>query len=81
LDGGEEDSAVGNYLLFLILNADFTPQRILIPPPKPGMEWYRIIDTSLPAGEDFLSAGRERAIDPVDSYTASPRSTVVLLAR
>ena len=81
LDGGEEESDQGDYLLFLILNADFNPQRVLVPPPKPGMRWYRIIDTSLRGGEDFLDAGALRALEPSDSYMAGPRSTVVLLAR
>ena len=41
----------------------------------------RIIDTSLPAGQDFADPGREVLVDPGDHYIANPRSTVVLLGR
>jgi len=81
LDGLAEQSPAGDYLLFLIFNSDWHPQRIAIPQPKPGMRWFRIIDTSLADGEDFLDEGKERPIDPVDTYLAGPRSSVVLVAR
>jgi isoamylase len=79
LDGCEEESTAGDYLLFLILNADFREQSITIPGPRPGMNWYRIIDTSLPSGEDFLAEGQEKLLGLPQSYLAAPRSTVVLL--
>ena len=81
LDGCEEESTAGDYLLFLILNADFREQCITIPGPRPGMNWYRIIDTSLPSGEDFLAEGQEKLLGLPQSYLAAPRSTVVLLGR
>jgi isoamylase len=81
LDGGEEKSAAGDYLLFLILNADFTEQSIAVPAPKPGMSWYRIVDTSLPSSEDFLAERQEMLLALPQSYLARPRSTVVLLGR
>jgi glycogen operon protein len=81
LDGSEEKSAVGDYLLFLIFNTDFRAQTIEVPLPKPGMNWYRIVDTSLPSGEDFLVEGQETLLGLPQSYLAGPRSIVVLLAR
>jgi len=81
LDGSEEAAGTGNYVLFLILNAHHETQWVALPPPVHGERWYRIIDTSLPAGQDFAAPGREVPVDPADHYIANPRSTVVLLGR
>jgi len=80
LDGGEEESESGKYLLFLIVNADFYLQRVSLPSLE-GRIWRRIIDTSLPDGQDFLDSGMEIPLDPPDHYLANGRSTVVLLGR
>jgi glycogen operon protein len=80
LDGGEEKSPAGDYLLFLILNASPFLERVSLPH-KGEKSWYRIIDTSLPAGEDFLDPGKEILLSPQDFYLANGRSTVVLLGR
>ncbi len=79
LDGGEEPSDLGDYRLFLILNADYRTQYVRIPAPPEGKRWRRVIDTSLPAGEDFCSPGAEVLLDPAHTYITNPRSTVVLL--
>jgi isoamylase len=79
LDGGEEATGGRDYLLFVILNAHWEPQPILLPKPRAGRRWLRVVDTSLPAGEDFADPGREVPIDPPDRYIASGRSTVLLL--
>jgi glycogen operon protein len=81
LDGGEEPSELGDYYLFVILNADPSLQYVRIPPPRAGQRWYRVIDTSLPSGAGFLDPGQEIALDPPDFYLVNPRSTVVLLGR
>ncbi len=81
LDGSEEPSEIGDYLLFVILNADPSPQYIRVPPPQEGQRWYRVIDTSLEAGADFLDPGEEIPLHPSDFYLANPRSTVVLLGK
>jgi glycogen operon protein len=81
IDGGEEKSDNGDYHLFFILNADFNPHRIKIPPLKDGKRWYRAIDTSLRGGEDFFPPGEELLLIPSDYYPASPRSTVVLVGK
>ncbi len=80
LDGSEEKSDAGDYLLFFILNTDHVGRRIQLPPHE-GYSWHRVIDTALGPGDDFLETGKEVPIDPPDSYDAGPRSTVVLLAQ
>ena len=66
--------------LFFILNADFENQWIVLPQLRGGYGWHRIIDTSLPSGQDFAEQYTEIAVDPADHYIANPRSTVVLIA-
>ncbi|HYK91410.1 MAG TPA: glycogen debranching protein GlgX [Acidobacteriota bacterium] len=78
LDGGEEPSALGKYFLFVILNADFRALPVQLPVLSKG-KWRRVIDTSLPAGEDFCEEGQEVPLNPADCYLTNPRSTVVLL--
>ena len=52
-----------------------------LPPLRDGLRWFRVIDTSLPAGSDFLDAGQEVRLEPADVYLANPRSTVVLVGK
>lgn len=80
LDGGESPSPLGEYFLFFILNADERSHMIGLPSHE-GKQWRRVVDTSLNAGEDFLSSGKEVLIEPSDRYQAYPRSIVVLLAK
>jgi isoamylase len=81
LDGGEEPSAAGDYLLFAILNADYAPQWVRLPAPHAWTRWSRVIDTSLPASQDLADPGHEVALDPPDHYIVNPHSVVMLLAR
>src|SRR5215469_4155352 len=80
LDASEDGADMGVGRLFFILNGDFKPQWVNLPPLDAELHWHRAIDTCLPGGEDFAAAGREILIDPPDHYIANPRSTVVLLA-
>ncbi|HZW35962.1 MAG TPA: hypothetical protein VFF01_03410, partial [Candidatus Deferrimicrobiaceae bacterium] len=81
LDGGEDASDLGDYQLFFVLNADYRERRIEIPRAPGGKKWYRVIDTCLESGKDFLDPGTEVPIDPASFCLAAPRSTVVLLGR
>jgi glycogen operon protein len=81
LDGGETPSALGTYYLYIILNADFRLQAVRIPALLAGRAWYRVIDTSLPSGEDFLEVGNEIRVQPWDLYLVNPRSVVMLLSK
>jgi pullulanase/glycogen debranching enzyme len=79
LDGSEEPSDLGDYRLFLVLNADHRVQSVRLPPLPEPQCWRRILDTSLEPGEEWCEAGREVAIEPEDQYVANPRSVVVLI--
>ena len=81
LDASEDSVLSEADRLFFILNGHFESQWVKLPPLPPSRGWYRAIDTSLPVPEDFMDAGHEILLDPPDHYIASPRSTVVLLAR
>jgi isoamylase len=81
LNGTAASPPGAGYLLFTIANGDFRLHRVALPAPLPGTKWFRVIDTSLEAGEDFLDAGAERLIDPADAYLVNPRSWVVLVTR
>ena len=47
--------------LFIILNADHRSQGVALPPSADRAPWRRVIDTSLPSGQDFVEEGREAA--------------------
>jgi isoamylase len=81
LDAAEDGTTVDASRLYVILNAHFESQWISLPALAEGSRWFRAIDTSLPAGEDFTTAGAEVPIDPPGHYISNPRSTIVLLAR
>lgn len=81
LDGSEQESELGDYQLFFILNADFNLKSVRLPRPGNGKKWRRIVDTSLDSGRDFVDPGKEVLIDPPEQYLANPRSTVVLVTR
>jgi len=81
LDGSEEPSELGDYRLYFILNADHHLHWMPVPPLEGAMRWYRVIDTALGAGTDFLPPGEEVLLDPSDHYLVNPRSTVVLIGR
>lgn len=81
LDGRDGGSDAIDYHLFFIMNADPNRQFVRLPPLDTGKTWYRVIDTSLLGGEDFLEEGKEIRIDPPDHYLVNPRSTVVLIGR
>jgi isoamylase len=66
--------------LFFILNADYQSRWVVLPKLSGTYGWHRIIDTSLPAGQDFAEQYSEVLIDPADHYLANPRSTVALAA-
>jgi glycogen operon protein len=79
LDGGEEPSELGSYRLYLVFNADWNLRSVVLPGLRGGRRWLRVIDTSLPAGEDFAEPGSEVPLDPPGVYLVNPRSTVVLI--
>ena len=81
LDGSAERSELGPYRLYFILNASAELQRFALPLLAPGAAWHRLVDTSLPAGEEIALPGAEVLLDPNAYYLVNPRSTVVLIGR
>jgi len=80
LDGGEEKSELAEYRLYLVYNAAHEARACKLPPFE-SQRWCRILDTSLPAGQDLLDPGSEVPVDPGDTYVVGPRSTVLLLSK
>ena len=81
LDGSEEPSELGDYRLFFALNADHQLREVRLPTLSGRLRWHRVVDTALPAGEDFAAPGEEVPLDPDDHYLVNARSTLVLLGR
>ena len=81
LDGRAERSELGPYRLYFILNASAALQRFALPLLAPGAAWHRLVDTSLPVGEEIVLPGAEVLLDPADYYLVNPHSTVVLIGR
>jgi glycogen operon protein len=79
LEGSEEPSDLGDYRLFLILNADHRVQDVRLPPLAAPQRWRRVLDTSLEPGQEWCDPGSEVPIEPADHYLANPRSVVVLI--
>jgi glycogen operon protein len=75
------EAGAGCELLYLVLNANRRAEWITLPRPEAGTAWHRVVDTSLPPGEDFAERGAETLLDPPEFYIANSHSTVVLLAR
>jgi isoamylase/glycogen operon protein len=69
-----KSSAHSYYIAF---NAHFHHAHLQLPPPPSHQHWYRMIDTSLHAPNDFVEHPKEGA--PVRTiYELSPNSTLVL---
>ena len=67
-------------VLHLILNAYWEPLTFELPAPAGHLAWHRVVDTTLPSPDDLASAVDAAVVD-ADTYTAGPRSVVVLAAR
>ena len=65
------------YIFLFILNADNQIHNVKIPEAASKI-WYRIVDTSFDAGEDFLTESNEVLLDPIISYQSKPKSFVIL---
>lgn len=81
LDGSEEYSEVGEYLLFVIFNADYRNKIVTIPKPKNNMVWHKVIDTSAQSPNDFLVEGAEIRYETLDTYEVKARSSVVFITK
>jgi glycogen operon protein len=81
LDGREEVAEVRDYMLYIILNADYHDKVAFIPRPKNFKTWYRVIDTGLTSKDDFLENGQEIILPPNNEYLVKSRSAVVFIAK
>jgi glycogen operon protein len=82
LDGHANGTAcIPGYYLFFILNGSHESQWVTLPNIDSGKKWYRIIDTSLEHGLDFVNHGKEPLVNPPEFYIANPRTTVVLVGK
>ena len=66
--------------LHVMLNAYWKPLNFELPPLKPGNHWHRIVDTALPAPDDFTDLETAPKIDQ-ESYLVTARSSVVLMEK
>jgi len=65
--------------IYVASSAFWEPLTIELPEAK-NRHWYRVVDTSLPEGEDIVSE-EEAFFLPEPSYLVRPRSTIVLVAK
>jgi glycogen operon protein len=65
--------------IYVASNAFWEPLTIEFPEVE-GKRWYRVVDTSLPTGEDIVPE-EEAFFLPETTYQVRPRSTIVLVAR
>jgi glycogen operon protein len=81
LDGNEADSGAADYLVLVILHPHWDKGSFRLPDPGSGRAWHRVMDSSLPPGEDFAAPGEEAPLPIANTYALAPRTNVVLLAR
>ncbi len=65
--------------IYVACNAFWEPIDIELPE-NDGKRWYRVVDTSLPEGEDIVP-DEEAFFVPEQQYHLRPRSAIVLVAR
>lgn len=65
--------------LHIMLNAYWEPLAFQLPPLSGGKRWHRIVDTALPAPEDFCELASAPMVEE-KSYRLEARSSVVLMA-
>ena len=76
-DGG---GCHGPCMLYFILNAANRQVKVKLPSLVEGHVWLRIVDTSMPAGEDFREPGDEAPLEGEGmTYLAAAQSVVVLV--
>ncbi|MGK7914635.1 MAG: glycogen debranching protein GlgX [Prochloraceae cyanobacterium] len=66
--------------LHVMFNAYWYPLNFELPPLAPGNHWHRIVDTALPAPDDFTDLATAPQISQ-DNYLVTARSVVVLMEK
>ena len=83
IDGSrlETDSGLDDNDFYLIFNASGKPLTFSLPSLPSEKQWWRALDTSMPAPQDIVPAGEDILVEPQEWYIAAPRSTVVLISK
>ncbi len=87
-DWGEDSHALAFSLchpasgehLHIVLNAYWESLDFELPPLEPGNYWHRIVDTALPAPDDFSDLEAAPKVDQ-DSYLVTARSSIILMEK
>lgn len=66
---------------FIMMNASTKDTSVTLPHPRFGKFWYRCVDTSMQAGDDFRDAGKEECVENQAVYVLPARSFAILLSR
>ncbi len=69
------------HALCLLFNAGTDVVAFRLPPALPGTRWHLAVDTAGESPHDLFAAGEEPLWDDPQTYSLSPRSSVILLAR
>jgi len=79
LAGHEAPFVVGDYHIFFVFNMNYRAAIIHLPQFE-GLRWYRLVDTSQRAGEDFRSYDKKRLLRRQDRHYCAGRSVNILWA-
>ncbi|MBO4705412.1 MAG: glycogen debranching protein GlgX [Spirochaetaceae bacterium] len=66
---------------FIMFNSALQDKTVKIPLPPIGKKWYRCIDTSIEAPEDFMSPGEEEILPVQNRYVLPARSCALLMSK
>ena len=67
--------------IYVMFNSHWEHRKFAIPPHEGRWLWKRLVDTSLPSPEDIVDEHDAVLLKPADSYSLSPRSTVILISQ
>ncbi|MBM3984039.1 MAG: glycogen debranching enzyme, partial [Planctomycetes bacterium] len=65
---------------YVAMNAWQEPLTFRVPPAPTRRRWRRLIDTALPAPDDFVAEGEGPPVPDGTRYTLAPHSTLVLIS-
>ncbi len=66
---------------YIMFNSSTRDKTVRLPVPPEGKQWYRCIDTSVAAPDDFLDDGNEELLPVQTRYVLPARSCAVLLSK
>lgn len=66
---------------YILLNGGALDVTATLSPPPPGKQWCRLIDTSYPAGEDFIEPEQAPLLENQQKYVALASTAIVLILK